>query len=145
MASDLYCQAKLHLGGVHFVATIYCLSFRRHLSPQHPLYDFFKYHCEGTVPHITTVFKTLTTPNAAGSVIYGTGNDLFIKQSKVAFDERNYEHFTYEHFIDVSLFSSYFLSSLSILDRHSFINQTLRDYKLEMFSADFKIALNTPI
>ena len=105
MSSDLYCQAKLHLGGVHFVSTIYCLSFRRHLSTQHPLYDFFKYHCEGTVPHITTVFETLTTPNAAGSVIYGTGNELFIKLSKVAFDERNYEHSTFEHFIHVSFLS----------------------------------------
>ncbi|XP_066919919.1 polyunsaturated fatty acid 5-lipoxygenase-like [Clytia hemisphaerica] len=99
MASDLYCQAKIHLGEVHFVSTIYCLSFRRHLSTKHPLYDFFKHHCEGTVPHITTVFETLTTPNAAGSVIYGTGNQGFLDLSQKAFAERDYESNTYEDFI----------------------------------------------
>ena len=101
MASDIYCQAKIHLGEVHFVSTIYCLSFRRHLSTKHPLYDFFKYHCEGTVPHISIVFETLTTPNSAGSVIYGAGNQAFIDLSQKAFAERNYEHNTFEYFIEV--------------------------------------------
>eukprot|EP00111_Clytia_hemisphaerica_P024561 TCONS_00072416-protein len=99
LASDMYCQSKIHLGGVHFVSTIYCLSFRRHLSTKHPLYDFFKYHCEGTVPHITTVFGTLTTPNSLGSKLYGIGSEGLVKLAKQSYDERNYEHSTFDFFI----------------------------------------------
>ena len=62
------CQFKIHLGGIHFVVEIYCLSFRRHLSTQHPLYDFFKYHCEGTVPHIKVSFDAVTGINKTGMI-----------------------------------------------------------------------------
>ena len=65
-----HCQSKIHLGGIHFVVEVYCLSFRRHLSSQHPLYDFFKYHCEGTVPHIKVAFKSVTEVNNTGIMIF---------------------------------------------------------------------------
>ena len=103
MAADTYCQGKIHLGGVHFVDTLYCLSFRRHLSTQHPLYDFFKYHCEATIPHITLAWATLAVPNSEGNKFYGMGSKGFIKLSTSAYDERNYEHSTYEFFIKVCL------------------------------------------
>ena len=103
MAADNYCQAKLHLGGAHFVGSLYCITFRRHLSTKHPLYDFFKYHCEGTVPHITLAWDTLTVPYADGNKHYGMGSDGFIKLSSQAYDERNYEHSSFENFIDVSV------------------------------------------
>jgi len=86
---DNWCQSYVHLGEVHFVNTIYCLSFRRHLSEKHPLYDFFKFHCEGTVIHIST---------------FAMGNKGFIKLASKAYAERKYGKFSYENLIEV-LFS----------------------------------------
>ena len=80
-AADTFCQARLHLGGVHWVSTIYCLSFRRHLSTQHPLYDFFKYHCEGTVPHISLSWPALSLPGSAGHQLFSIGHEGFIRLS----------------------------------------------------------------
>jgi len=94
-----YCHGKIHLGSVHFVTTIYCLSFRRHLSTKHPLYDFFKYHCEGTVPHITLTFNSVTDKGEAIDQIFAVGANGPRILAKKAIDERNYETFTFDGFI----------------------------------------------
>ena len=99
--ADTFCQARLHLGGVHWVSTIYCLSFRRHLSTQHPLYDFFKYHCEGTVPHISLAYTTLTEPGSAGHLFYAMGHEGFIKLSTEEYNERSYDKLLFSKLIKV--------------------------------------------
>ena len=116
--ANTFCQAKLHLGGVHWVSTIYCLSFRRHLSTQHPLYDFFKYHCEGTVPHITLAWSSLALPGSSGHLLFTLGHEGFIKLSTDEYNERNYEKLTYSKLIEVCHFSSLHLTL-------SFVNNIL--------------------
>ena len=100
-AANTFCQAKLHLGAVHWVSTVYCLSFRRHLSKAHPLYDFFKYHCEGTIPHITTAWETLVLPGYHGDKFFAIGRNGFIKLSTDEYNERNYEKLTFSNLIAV--------------------------------------------
>ena len=99
--ADTFCQARLHLGGVHWVSTIYCLSFRRHLSTQHPLYDFFKYHCEGTIPHISLAYTTLTEPGSDGHLFYAMGYEGFIKLSTEEYNERSYDKLVFSKLIEV--------------------------------------------
>jgi len=101
---DNWCQSYVHLGEVHFVNTIYCLSFRRHLSEKHPLYDFFKFHCEGTVIHISTSYTVLAAANSSGDIFFAMGNKGFIKLASKAYAERKYGKFSYENLIEV-LFS----------------------------------------
>ena len=99
------CQATWHLGGVHWVTTVYCLTFRRHLSTLHPLYDFFMYHCEGTIPQITSTYTVLTDTKETGNLFFSMGSAGFLKLSKIAFDERDYETFTYDYLFQVCLFA----------------------------------------
>lgn len=96
-----YCHGKIHLGGVHFVTTVYCLTFRRHLSTKHPLYNFFKYHCEGTVPHITLTFGSVTDKKESIDKIFAVGADGPLYLAEKAIEQRNYETFTYDWFIKV--------------------------------------------
>lgn len=98
MSNDIFCQSRLHTGGVHFVSTVYCLVYQRHLSTKHPLYEFFKYHCEGTVAQISMAWKGL---DVLGD-LYAIGIEQYLGFASKAYDERNYDHTTYEHFIDVS-------------------------------------------
>ena len=102
-AADTFCQARLHLGGVHWVSTIYCLSFRRHLSTQHPLYDFFKYHCEGTVPHISLSWPALSLPGSAGHQLFSIGHEGFIRLSTEEYNERNYDKLLFSKLIKVGV------------------------------------------
>ena len=98
---DSWCQSYIHLGEIHFVSTVYCLSFRRHLSSQHPLYDFFKFHCEGTVVHISTTYKVLSQSNSSGEIYFAMGNEGFLKLSEKAYEERRYGKFSYKGMIEV--------------------------------------------
>ena len=96
-----YCQGKIHLGGIHFVTTVYCLTFRRHLSGKHPLYNFFKYHCEGTVPHVTLTSGIVTDKGDSIDKIFSVGANGNRNLARKAFEERDYETFTYDWFIKV--------------------------------------------
>lgn len=93
---NIYCQAYHHLGSMHYVYTVFCLSYRRHFSKQHPLYDMFKFHCEGTIPHISLVYdlpgleKSLNITLTAGS-----GSESH-KMGEKAFQERHYEKYDYD-------------------------------------------------
>ena len=84
------------------MTTVYCLTFRRHLSAKHPLYDFFKYHCEGTVPHITLSFSRVTGKGESIDKIFSVGADGSRNLARKAIDERDYETFTYDWFIKVN-------------------------------------------
>ena len=99
MATDMYCQSKLHTGGVHFTSTIYCLAYQRHLSKRHPLFEFFKYHCEGTVAQISISLGTL---GGTLGKLYAIGRDQYLGLAVKAYNERNYEHASYEYFVKVS-------------------------------------------
>ena len=98
---DSWCQAYVHLGEVHFVNTIYCLSFRRHLSEKHPIYDFFKFHCEGTVVHISTTYTVLAADNSSGDIFFAMGSKGFIKLASKAYAERRYGKYSYDNMIKV--------------------------------------------
>ena len=41
------CQAKVHLGHIHFVYQVICAAYKRHFSTLHPLYDVLKYQLRG--------------------------------------------------------------------------------------------------
>lgn len=64
----------MHLGYLHFGSTIYCLTFRRHLSEKHPLYDMMKFHCEGTTVQITLTYGILTQKGMVGDMLFAVGN-----------------------------------------------------------------------
>ena len=119
-----FCQAKIHLGGVHWVTTVYCLTFRRHLSTKHPLYAFFQAHCEGTVPHISASYGVLTEDDGSGNTYFTMGSKGFIKLSKQEFDERNYETFTVENLINVSSYSFLSISLILFLTIYQVISLT---------------------
>jgi len=71
------------------------------LSQKHPLYDFFKYHCEGTVGHISISYEILVATLSPGDKYFAVGKDGFITISKKAFKERRYEKFSYKNLIEV--------------------------------------------
>ena len=98
MSNNMFCQSKMHAGGVHFVGTVYCLVYQRHLSTKHPLYQFFKYHCEGTTAHTSSQWKDLKLLGQLSAI----GPEQSLGFASKAYDERNYDHTTYEHFINVS-------------------------------------------
>ena len=81
------CQAKIHLGQIHLVYSIICLSFRRHFSTLHPLYDVFKYHCEGTVAHINTAMDRVMK---AGNLYYAGGFAAYANLASQAYHERKF-------------------------------------------------------
>eukprot|EP00111_Clytia_hemisphaerica_P017919 TCONS_00053029-protein len=90
MADSNYCQGFYHSGKIHLVSTIYCLAYRRHIDKNHPLYDFFLYHCEGTVPHISLVYHTLLTSNERSDASLGMGHQGFLQLGTKAFNSRMY-------------------------------------------------------
>jgi len=100
---NTWCQSYIHLGEVHFVNTIYCLSFRRHLSEKHPLYDLFKFHCEGTVAHISLSYRSLAAANSTGDNSFAIGKEGFIQLGSKAYAERKYGRFSFENMMKVGL------------------------------------------
>ena len=106
-AAFQHCSAKIHVAGVHLTSFVYCLTFRRHLSKQHPLYDFFLYHCEGTVPHITTAFLRVLPQGSAFDFTSNLGTKGSEKIILNMYKERNYEKMTFDSFIKVSLLISF--------------------------------------
>ncbi|XP_002167264.2 polyunsaturated fatty acid 5-lipoxygenase isoform X1 [Hydra vulgaris] len=90
------CDSKVHLGFIHFHSTIFCLTFRRHLSIQHPLYDFFQWHCVGTTSHISLSYHALVANNSMGHRLFAMGHNGFIKLSKQAYEEAYYGQYEFE-------------------------------------------------
>ena len=84
------CDAKVHLGYIHFHSTIFCLTFSRHLSKQHPLYELFKWHCYGTVATISLSYSSLLATNSLSHRLYAIGHKGFLKLSKIGVDEAYY-------------------------------------------------------
>jgi len=109
-----WCQSYVHLGEVHFVSTIYCFSFRRHLSEKHPLYDFFKFHCEGTVPHISLAYAILTGEKSPGDTYFVIGKEGFVKLSSKAYTERTYGKFSFESMMKVISLRTRFFADINI-------------------------------
>ncbi|XP_066931954.1 hydroperoxide isomerase ALOXE3-like [Clytia hemisphaerica] len=99
MMADGYCQAGMHFGRTHLTSTVWCLTFRRHISTQHPLYNFLKYHCEGTVPHISTSFTILTTEGTGAHNYYGMGHKGFLKIGTHEWNNRNYDKYDIDYYI----------------------------------------------
>lgn len=93
------------------MTTVYCLTFRRHLSAKHPLYNFFQYHCEGTVPHITLSYVAVTDKGDNIDRIFSVGADGPRYLAQKAIEQRNYETFTYDWFIEVRCIESNFLKN----------------------------------
>ncbi|XP_047133050.1 polyunsaturated fatty acid 5-lipoxygenase [Hydra vulgaris] len=94
MTDQDVCDAKFHLGFLHLHASIFCLSFRRHLSTQHPLFDLFKWHCYGTIPSYSLSYPSLFSDKLVASAMGGKG---FSKLSKIGFDEAYYGQYDLEH------------------------------------------------
>ena len=103
VSAGTFCQAAYHLGGVHFAGTVYCLAYRRHFSSLHPLYDFFKYHCEGTIPHISTAYGPLIGKGGSADRTYSVRRDGFVRLAAEEFDRRYYKQYNLENLIEVSL------------------------------------------
>jgi len=100
-AQDTWCQVYFNLGYVHFGSTIYCLTFRRHLSEKHPLYDMMKFHCEGTVPQTTLSIGTLTDTTSVASFIFGINTTEMFKFAGKGATAFKYEKFSYNGMIKV--------------------------------------------
>ena len=99
--SNTACQNTYHLGGTQFVFPVFCLAYRRHFSSQHPLYDFFKHHCEGTTPHIALSFEFLAAANSSGDLHSALGTTGIIQLASQEFNKRYYGHYDFEQLVDV--------------------------------------------
>lgn len=97
----MMCQAKHHMGGVHYGYTVFCLAYRRHFSRQHPLYDFFKFHCEGTTPHISLSHQVLMLPGQFSDGFTSWGSNGYLKLAEKTFNERIYGDYDYHVIIKV--------------------------------------------
>lgn len=109
------CQAVYHLSDIHFSTTIFCLSFRRHFSTQHPLYDVMKFHCEGTTPHISLSYQALSEPESAGHLLFTMGHDGFLKLAQQAYDKHFYGKLDYHELLEVEIRNVIFIRTILIL------------------------------
>lgn len=101
LAENFFCQGYHHLGGMHYVYTVFCLVYKRHFSTQHPLYDMLKYHCEGTTPHIILSYDLAGLESALNStMVVGTGQNTQ-KLAEKSFHERQYGNYDYDNLIKV--------------------------------------------
>jgi len=62
---------------------------------------FFKFHCEGTVPHISLAYNILVTENSPSDVYFAIGKNGFGQLSTQAYAERQYGKFTYNNLMKV--------------------------------------------
>ena len=121
MSAVTYCEGGPHLAGVHLGGTVYCLSYRRHLSSLHPLYDFFKYHCEGTIPHVAVNYGLLTKTNGSVDSTYSIRGAGFVQLAVEDYEKRNYRRYTYENLINVRYCISFYFIRVDnrTIDRRS--------------------------
>jgi len=94
------CQAVYHLSDIHFSTSIFCLTYRRHFSSKHVLYDLMKFHCEGTTPHISLSYQALSEPESAGHLLFTMGHDGFLKLAQKAYDEHFYGKLDYHELLE---------------------------------------------
>lgn len=57
LADSKYCNDVWRVSHLHLSSSIYCNTFRIHMSELHPLHHIMRYHCEGTVPLNLVTYK----------------------------------------------------------------------------------------
>jgi len=90
MAKTHASNGYYHLGQCHFIATIFCTTFRRHFATKHPLYEVLKHHCEGSTSMISINSKSLLSPGGFIHEGFGIGVNGVRNASQQAWDDRNF-------------------------------------------------------
>ncbi|XP_047133086.1 polyunsaturated fatty acid 5-lipoxygenase isoform X1 [Hydra vulgaris] len=135
MTDQDVCDAKVHLGFLHLHASIFCLSFSRHLSTQHPLYDLFKWHCYGTVPALSLNYPTLYLNNF---LPYAMGNKGFLKLSKIGFDEAYYGQYDLEQHLKRQGLDDTRIKYYPYRDDARVISKELLDFSIKVVNLYYK-------
>lgn len=106
MAKTYASNGYYHLGHCHFIATIFCTTFRRHFATKHPLYEVFKHHCEGSTSMISINFKNLLSPGGFIHEGFGIGVNGVGKSSQQAWDDRDFGQMDFPTLMKVFLFNA---------------------------------------